>query len=677
MSEAEDFEWNEICAKIAYEEEKFFKGNGFPETPSSSNIATIKTNRNDKSLLVQPYPETYETFKGQLENASHSGSDESLSLAKHWKCKSDSMSWNQASLTTAADFESILMRKQGEISILRERLEKLEKEKFEAIESCRILRQDTHKRDLSLSNSSRGEIHQLQAEVTRLQKLNEFYHQELNSLETNRNSKSFLQEGNGTSRFPVRFDAETMPKRPRNVSLGQPAEPKKLCNRGRNVLDEFETVVNELNQHDRSRPRSSAANSCYRDERTKELFVNESIPGKSYSFQTAISLHIPPKQNTNGSADMYSVHNMNFLSGDDLMSVRRLVLTSEEHLSNNLLRFLNVYSAEDCSLSNEIPSVLYMFMESLLQILESGCPMSSLEDASRVFHSVLLKAKEFCHTLDFSTYISLERILTLVQRIMEDAVSLKIFLNVIEGTVVILEEFSQQRVSASDIESIIRFLRHFFVTGQEEIPLSAESSLLRLLLLIIDILFAGQECIKLKRSLYSNCIFQLGMSFLSSSNLCIQRCGIYFGYKLKEILAFSLEVCDYICLMKLLLRTMIREYLTLLQCEYSMYLEHSKFSSSSQRERSLQRLFGKSRSSWITKSDSILFIHYSLRACHFMINHLREQSCSLNFLLDYSVPVLSMLKAIFQDPRKALGNLLEAHEIWSVMCDIMNNRELH
>ncbi|GJD09558.1 hypothetical protein Gasu2_38030 [Galdieria sulphuraria] len=628
MSETEDFEWNEICVKIAYEEEKLLKGHGFHEIPSSSNAQTVQNSRLKISRSFQPHPETFGAFNRETEASSTSDKDPSPDSAKLSK-------------------ESVLMKKQGEISILRERLEKLEREKFEAIEACRLLRQDSHKRDSSLPCSSREEINQLHAEVTRLQKLNEFYHQEINSLEVNRKVNSFLQDGSGDKDLPARLDAETTQKNSRNILRGHLTQLTKPV------------VLSRI--------------------------PHEEIPDKRYSFHTAVSFHIFPEPNTGVTNDMTQdraekclVNTMNLLTGDELMALRRLVLNSEEHLSSNLLRFLNMYSEEDYSVLKDTTPNLLKFIDSLLQILESGYSMTSLEDASRILHSVLLKIKEFCHTLDLSNCISLERILALVQRMMEETIPLKTFFNVIEGTVIILEGFLLQRVSSDDIEIIFRFLRHFSTIQQEEIFLSAHSSLLYMLMLIIDILFTGQEYVKSKQSMYSGYIVQLGTLLLSSSSLCFQRAGIYLGYKLKEVLTCSSEIHDYTSLTEMLICITIREYLMLLQYEYSTYFNQPKLSCISQRQPSWQRIFvEKLGNNRFTMSESVLFFHYSLRTCHFMIYYLKDRNCSLNFLLDYSVPLFSMLKAMFEDRRKALGNLKEAYEISLVICDVIKGIEVN
>ncbi|EME32131.1 uncharacterized protein Gasu_05480 [Galdieria sulphuraria] len=685
MSETEDFEWNEICVKIAYEEEKLLKGHGFHEIPSSSNAQTVQNSRLKISRSFQPHPETFGAFNRETEASSTSDKDPSPDSAKLSKGTSDGFTLNQARPTRMVELESVLMKKQGEISILRERLEKLEREKFEAIEACRLLRQDSHKRDSSLPCSSREEINQLHAEVTRLQKLNEFYHQEINSLEVNRKVNSFLQDGSGDKDLPARLDAETTQKNSRNILRGHLTQLTKPGKRVKNVLDEFETVVNELNQHDQSRPVPNSAFGFYDKRRPRQLILDEEIPDKRYSFHTAVSFHIFPEPNTGVTNDMTQdraekclVNTMNLLTGDELMALRRLVLNSEEHLSSNLLRFLNMYSEEDYSVLKDTTPNLLKFIDSLLQILESGYSMTSLEDASRILHSVLLKIKEFCHTLDLSNCISLERILALVQRMMEETIPLKTFFNVIEGTVIILEGFLLQRVSSDDIEIIFRFLRHFSTIQQEEIFLSAHSSLLYMLMLIIDILFTGQEYVKSKQSMYSGYIVQLGTLLLSSSSLCFQRAGIYLGYKLKEVLTCSSEIHDYTSLTEMLICITIREYLMLLQYEYSTYFNQPKLSCISQRQPSWQRIFvEKLGNNRFTMSESVLFFHYSLRTCHFMIYYLKDRNCSLNFLLDYSVPLFSMLKAMFEDRRKALGNLKEAYEISLVICDVIKGIEVN
>lgn len=42
-----------------------------------------------------------------------------------------------------------------------------------------------------------------------------------------------------------------------------------------------------------------------------------------------------------------------------------------------------------------------------------------------------------------------------------------------------------------------------------------------------------------------------------------------------------------------------------------------------------------------------------------------------------SVPLLSVLKALLEDPHQAFGNLTEAYEMWSVACIVFKGGELN
>jgi len=126
---------------------------------------------------------------------------------------------------------------------------------------------------------------------------------------------------------------------------------------------------------------------------------------------------------------------------------------------------------------------------------------------------------------------------------------------------IIVAPLTSIRVSAEDIESLLRLLKNFLEMEREQIFVSAHSLLLHVMKLVVELLFSGEEYLKSKRRIYSDSIFHLMMSFLSCSSSCLQCAGIYFGYKLKDFLAFSLEVENCISLIQVLICTFIREYL--------------------------------------------------------------------------------------------------------------------
>lgn len=677
MSEADDFEWNEVCAKIAYEEEKLVKGQGTCVDSSVVREKEIKQNKFQNSLPTQPYPGTFEPFSSDLENQWNLDKISSRNLARRWKEGTESISSSQHPVTTTVDLESIIARKQGEISILRERLSKLEREKFEAIEACRLLQQDSHKRNSS--SSCNEEINRLQAEILRLRRLNEFYHQEISSLEMRKRESLPSQEESNEKYTTAHFGSMKIQwsstKEP--VAKRKPFESASSAWKGKAVLEEFETVVNELNQHGQNRSHASAGFTCYEKEPSKQMAQNEGV--KSYSFQTAVSLHISPSQKNYTSSDVmhkctHFLDVINALDGDDLVALKRLVLHVDEQFSSNLVDFMKLHPFEEGIMLQNSPKGLDAFIETLLQILESDCSVIALENASKVFYSMVLKKNLFPSTCAIADFVSLERILSIIERIMKEPVALRICLNVIEGCSVILEEMLVRRVSAEDIESLLRLLKNFLEMEREQIFVSAHSLLLHVMKLVVELLFSGEEYLKSKRRIYSDSIFHLMMSFLSCSSSCLQCAGIYFGYKLKDFLAFSLEVENCISLIQVLICTFIREYLMLSRPECSLMQRGTSWSSLLNTE-SLQDAFFEKRTNSLRQSDAILYVQYSLQTLHFMIHRLKERGSSLNFLLNYSVPLLSVLKAIIEDQHQNFPFLKEASEIWSVVCSTLKSRE--